>query len=293
MSADRRTQRVLDEASGPRAMTAVMAIMVFLTVLAAAAGLGTLGAARLLDRQLAGRVTVQVVEGERTRADDAAARVLAALRAAPEVARAEPVPRAELERLLAPWLGSDAADAGLPVPAMIEVELAADDDAAVARLAERVRAASRAARVDRHAAWMSPVGGLMRTVMLIAFAVVALTAAATAATVVLAARAGLEAHRATIEVMHMLGSTDVQVARLFQRRVALDAAVGGVAGTALALGVAWLVSRQLAGLGSELVGGVALSAGDWLLLAALPLGFVALATLSARWTVTRALKRTL
>ena len=297
MSADARPARALDEASGPRAMPAVLAIMVFLSVLAAAAGLGRAGAARLLDRQLAGRLTVQVVEGERVRADAAAARVLAALRAAPEVARAEPVPRAELERLLRPWLGGDAADAGLPVPAMIEVELASglggDDDAAVSRLTERVRAASPAARVDRHAAWMSPVGGLMRTLTLIAAAVVALMAAATAATVVLAARAGLEAHRATIEVMHMLGSTDVQVARLFQRRVAMDAGLGGAAGAALALGVTALVARQLAGLGSELVGGVALETGEWLLLAALPLGYVVLATLAARWTVTRALRRSL
>lgn len=288
-----KTRGVLDEASGPRAMTAVMAIMVFLTVLAAAAGLGTLDAARLLDRQLAGRVTVQVVEGERTRTDAAAARVLAVLRSAPEVARAEPVPRAELERLLAPWLGDDAADAGLPMPAMIDVDLLSDGDAAIARLTERVRAAGGAARIDRHAAWMSPVGALMRTVMLIAAAVVALMAAATAATVVLAARAGLEAHRATIEVMHMLGSTDVQVARLFQRRVALDAAVGGIGGAVLAIAVAWVVARQLAGLGSELVGGAGLGAGDWLVLAALPLAFVALATLAARWTVTRALRRTL
>lgn len=290
---DVRTQRVLDEASGPRAMTAVMAIMVFLTVLAAAAGLGTLGAARLLDRQLAGRASVQIVEGERTRADAAAARVLAVLRAAPEVARAEPVPRAELERLLAPWLGDDAADVGLPVPAMIEVDLATDTDAAVTRLTERVRAASPAARVDRHAAWMSPVGGLMRTAMLIALAVVVLMAAATAATVVLSARAGLEAHRATIEVMHMLGSTDVQLARLFQRRVALDAAAGGVAGTVLALAVTWVVARQLGSLGSELVGGIGLGAGDWLVLAVIPLAFVVLATVSARWTVTRALRKTL
>jgi cell division transport system permease protein len=291
--ADARTRRVLDEASGPRAMTAVMSIMMFLTVLAAAAGLGTLGAARLLDRQLAGRVTVQVIEGEPTRAEGAAARVLAALRAAPEVARAEPVPRAELERLLAPWLGGTAAEAGLPMPAMIDVDLQSDDDGAVARLTERVQAASSAARVDRHAAWMSPVGALMRTIMLIALAVVTLMAVATAATVMLAARAGLETHRATIEVMHMLGSTDVQVARLFQRRIALDAAIGGVAGGALALGVAWLVARQLASLGSELVGGATLGAGDWMLLAALPLAFIALATLAARWTITQALRRTL
>ena len=52
-------------------------------------------------------------------------------------------------------------------------------------------------------------------------------AVATGAVVLLAARAGLETHRETISVMHMLGSTDVQVARLFQRRIALDAAIGG------------------------------------------------------------------
>ena len=68
-----------------------------------------------------------------------------------------------------------------------------------------------------------------------ALALVVLMLAATAAVVVLAARAGLETHRATIEVMHMLGSTDVQVARLFQRRIAIDAAIGGALGAIAAI----------------------------------------------------------
>ena len=55
-------RRLLDESQGTRAMTWIMAIMLFLTVLAAALGLGTLSAATLLDRQLAGRLTVQIVE---------------------------------------------------------------------------------------------------------------------------------------------------------------------------------------------------------------------------------------
>lgn len=293
MSRAPATARVLDEAGGPRAMTAVMAIMVFLTVLAAAAGLGTASAARLLDRQLAGRLTVQVVDGDPARADATAARLLAALRAMPEVATATAVPRSELERLLQPWLGADAANAGLPIPAMIDADLADESDAAVTRLSARVAAISPAARVDRHAAWMSPVGGLMRTLMLVALAIVGMMATATAATVVLAARAGLAAHRGTIEVMHMLGSTDVQLARLFQRRVALDAALGGAVGAVLALATTLLIARQLAGLRSELAGGAALAGGDWLWLAAIPLGYVVLATLAARWTVTRALRRSL
>ncbi|SFP87305.1 cell division protein FtsX [Sphingomonas rubra] len=286
--------RVLDEAPGLRAMTAVMAIMMFLTVLAAALGLGTAAAGALIDRQLAGRLTVQVVEGDRARADAAAARVLAALRRSRDVVRATPVPRAELEQLLRPWLGSDAADAGLPVPAMIDVDLArGGSDAAVARVAAVATAASPAARVDRHARWMSPVGGLMRSLSWLAAGIVLLMAAATAAVVVLAARAGLEAHRGTIGVMHMLGATDVQLARLFQRRITADALIGGLAGTVAAMAVAAAVGRQLLTLGSELVGGVALAPADWIALALLPLGFALLATLAARWTVTRALGRTL
>ena len=58
---------VLDEAGGVRAMTWVMAIMLFLTMLAAALGLGTAGAARALDRQLAGRLTVQIIDGDPVR----------------------------------------------------------------------------------------------------------------------------------------------------------------------------------------------------------------------------------
>ena len=295
MRAGRRgaAARVLDEAQGLRAMTAVMAIMVFLTALATALGLATTAAGSLIDRQLAGRLTVQVVEGDPVRADAAAARVLAALRASRDVARATAVPRAELERLLRPWLGSDAADAGLPVPAMIDVDLADDSDSAVARVAAVATAASPAAKVDRHARWMSPVARLMRSLTWLAAGVVLLMAAATAAVVVLAARAGLEAHRGTIEVMHMLGSTDAQLARLFQRRIAIDALVGGLGGTTAAAVVLSLVGGQLASLGSELVRGIALDSVDWVLLGLLPLGFALLATVAARWTVTRALRRSL
>ena len=60
----RANARVLDEAGGLRAMTWVMAIMLFLTVLAAALGLGTRSAGIALERQLAGRLTVQIVEGD-------------------------------------------------------------------------------------------------------------------------------------------------------------------------------------------------------------------------------------
>jgi len=286
-------RRVLDEAGGLRAMTWVMAIMLFLTMLAAALGLATAGAARLLDRQLAGRLTVQVVEGDPVRRDGAAARVLAALRAMPGVARAVPVDRADLTRLLQPWLGADGADPQLPVPAMIDVDLGDSGDAAAVRVAAALRRFGPAIRVDRHESWMSPVNDVMRTLTFLALALVLLMASATAAVVVLAARAGLETHRATIGVMHMLGSTDLQVARLFQRRIALDATIGGVGGGLAALLVVAFIGVRLHGLGSELLGGVTLGGIDWIALALLPVAFVVLATLAARVTIVRALRHIL
>ncbi len=286
-------RRLLDERRGTRAMTWIMAIMLFLTLLAAALGLGTLGAARLLEHQLAGRLTVQIVEPVEQARNEQTTRALAVLRASPEVARATQVDRAKLAELMRPWLGEDGADPELPVPAMIDVDLATGTDAAVARVTAAVRAVAPAARIDRHETWMSPVSDFMNLVTWLAAALVLLMASATAAVVILAARAGLDTHRDTIEVMHMLGSTDVQIARLFQRRIALDTLIGGIIGAVLATGVVLLVGMQIGALGSDLLSGLALGQRDWTLLALLPIAFALLAAFAARIAVLGALRRTL
>lgn len=286
-------RRLLDERRGTRAMMWIMAIMLFLTLLAAALGLGTLGAARLLEHQLAGRLTVQIVEPVENARTDQTVRALAVLRADPEVARATQVDRARLAELMRPWLGEDGADPDLPVPSMIDVDLAGSTDATVARVTRAVQAVAPAARVDRHETWMSPVSDFMNLVTWLAAALVLLMASATAAVVLLAARAGLDTHRDTIQVLHMLGSTDMQIARLFQRRIALDTLFGGIIGAVLATGIVLLVGAQIAALGSDLLSGLALHQRDWIVLALLPLAFALLAALAARIAVLGALGRTL
>jgi cell division transport system permease protein len=284
-------RRLLDEGRQTRSMSWIMAIMLFLTVLAAAMGLGTLAAAAVLDRQVTGRLTVQIVEADDTLRARATLAALEALHHAPQVARATEVSRAELATLLRPWLGEDGADPDLPIPAMIDVDLRSGSAGSVDAVARAVKAVAQTARIDRHESWMSPVSNFMRVVIWLAAGLVLLMATATATVVVLAARAGLDTHRETIEVLHMLGSTDVQVARLFQRRIALDTLLGGVLGTGLALLVAAFIGMQMASLGSDLLGGIVLSARDWILLAGLPILFALLAAVAARFAVLRALGR--
>jgi cell division transport system permease protein len=286
-------RRLLDERRGTRAMMWIMAIMLFLTALAAALGLATLTATTLLDRQLVGRLTVQIVEPSAPVRTAQTAAAIAALHALPGVRNAAEVDHDRLARLLRPWLGADGADPELPIPAMIDVDLASGTDAAVAAVQTTVTRAAPSARVDRHESWMSPVSSFMRLVTWLTAGLVALIAAATAAVVILATRASLETHRDTIEVLHMLGSTDIQLARLFQRRIALDTLIGGAAGTVLAAIVTAAMGARLSALGSDLLDGLTLGRRDWALLAMLPFAFALLATVAARYAVLGALRKIL
>lgn len=283
-------RRLLDEGTPTRAMTWIMAIMLFLTVLAGALGLGMFAATAQLDRTLSGRLTVQIVEPIASLRDQQAAAMVASLARVPGVTQVREVDRAHLAELLKPWLGDAGLDPDLPMPAMIDVEARGGDFAAIERAARRI---APGARVDRHAQWLSPVRSFMATMSWLAVALMLLIAGATSAVVLLVARAGLDTHRDTIDVLHMLGSTDLQIARLFQRRIAFDTLIGGLAGTAAALLLVWFLQGRLDAVGSEMLGGVALQQRDWFLLLLLPLAFALLATFAARIAVLRTLGKRL
>ena len=286
-------RRLLPEGRLAGPMPWVIAIMMALTVLATAAGIVLGKAARGLGDDLAGQVTVQIiVPNPALRSAETRAAVAAATRlSAVDSVRA--VPEAELKGLVAPWLGDEALDGDLPVPALVEVMLKRQRPEDMEALTTAVQGAAPGARVDADAEWLAPLANLLNSLKWLAAALVALMALATAAAVVLAARAALNTHRATIDVLHLLGANDVQVARLFQRRIALDALFGGILGLIVALAAMVLVGNRMRALGSGLLGTAGLGWDGWLILFALPLAGVALAMLAARLTVIAALRRML
>ena len=285
--------RLLQEGRLTGPMPWIIAIMMFLTALAAAAGFGLANASSAMDARLAGRLTVQIVDADaESRARDAA-RVASALETLPGVAKVVQADRAQLAALLEPYLGSDGLDQDLPMPALIDVDLDSAEESVIAEVEGAVARIAPAARVDRHARWLAPIESLFGWLTWLSIMMVLLMAAATGAAVVLAARGALNTHRATIDVLHLMGATDKQVARLFQRRIALDALLGGVTGLVVALIVVLLLGWQVGSLQSELASGVTLTWRDWLLLLALPLIFAALATLAARATILAALRKLL
>ena len=277
--------------AGP--MPWVIAIMMFLTVLAAAAGIGLAGAASRLDEQIGGRITIQIVEANEDLRDRQAVAAAEALRGFPGVVAVDPVSQEEVQTLLEPWLGSALIEGDLPVPALIDVDLSPEGRAGLDRLRQAVTDVAPAARVDDNAQWLAPLASLIAALQWLSGGLVLLMVGATAATVVLAARAALDTHRGTIEILHLMGATDLQVARLFQRRIALDALFGGVVGFLVAGAVLLAIGDRVSALGSELLGSAAISPEGWALLIGLPLFGVLLAMLVARITILRALGRLL
>lgn len=278
--------------AGP--MPWIIAIMMFVTVLAAAAGLGLGAAVQSMRADLAGSASVQVVEADAQARAALAARTLQALRAAPDVRAADPVDPVVLADQLRPWLGEEAMNGDLPVPALIDVLLTPGEAGPkIDRLRRLLADLSPKLRIEPHAAFLTPLAGLLSALGWLALGAVLLMMLATAAVVVLAARGAHDSHRGTIDVLHLMGSTDVQIARLFQRRIGLDALMGGALGFVFALLVILLIGLRLAATGSDLLAAIALPMRDWLVLLALPVAGVLLATLTARWTVLRALGRSL
>ncbi len=281
--------------SGP--MPWVIAIMVAMTVIALAAGLALGNAISSARAEIEGGVTVQVLEprDDIRRLETKAA--VAAIQRLPQVAGLREVPQSELDALIEPWLGtgiSAASGAAIPVPSLVDVRL--NGPATAQRLSaieKAVSAVAPSAKVDAQSTWLGPVFDAMVSLQVLSISLVVLLAGALAAAVLLAARSALGANRDVIEIVHLLGGTDTQVARVFQRSIGYDAAGGGTVGLALAMVVILSLGRRFASLGAGLVDSGALVWSDWLLLALVPLLSTLLAMLTARLTVLHALRKML
>ena len=273
-------------------MSWVMAIMLFLTLLAAAAAISLGESARTSGANLASEATVQVIETDPSARLALQARIVKWLRTLPAVETVQAISEDESRALLKPVLGDDLDDSDIPIPSLIDVSFKVPPTAQdLRRIRQGLMRLSPKSRIDTHASWMAPFVALMQTLFLLALSIMLLLLLATAATVVLSVRGALNTHRTTIEIMHMMGSTDIQAARLFQRRVALDALFGGLVALVAAIIVLWLLGSQFAALEPGLLADAGMPLYGWLLLILIPVAVAGLAMLTARWTVLSALKK--
>lgn len=280
------SERRLLSASSRRAPTPwVIAIMSFTIMLIAATGLALANTAATLSRGLQSRYALELPAGA-ANLDS----LLATVRSSPGVTSVSAIPESDMRKTLERWLGPAAQSSELPVPALINFDAA--DGVKLDPIRKRAEAAAPGARIIAHKDSVAPLLHSLDLLQAVAFGLVLLLSAAAAAAVVLAARGALDTHRFTIEVMHGIGATDLQVTHLFQRKIAIDALMGSVTG-GVAAAIVLLLLAGGAAFAGELTGGATLGPADFIILASLPLLLTILATWVGRTAVLRALREAL
>jgi cell division transport system permease protein len=94
----------------------------------------------------------------------------------------------------------------------------------------------------------------------------------------------LAIHRRVIEIVHLVGAQDSYIARQFLFHALRLGLLGGTIGAALAAAT-WLGLQRWLGGDSGLLPSLALFAGDWLAVAAVPVGLCIVAMATAQVTV--------
>lgn len=214
------------------ALVFVVAVLCFLACLTAFAALAANRAAHGWTAQLSGSATVVVRARVNETPDSAAARAAETLAGVRGVVEAQALPREKAEALLAPWIGAEALVDDLPTPRLVTLELDPKGPPTAAILDRALRAAGVDATVDDHSRWIADIERAANIARLAALGVFILIAAATAAVIAFATRAGLAARRDVIEVLHFSGAEARFIAGLFQNRFATMGALAGLLGGA-------------------------------------------------------------
>ena len=288
-----RSDLPLDRDSAGFFLPAIIGFMVFLAGLAFA---GSMAVDNLLAHwqgaiEAAFTVQLPAVEGESAQAATGRRnRALAALAGVSGIESATLLSEADKARLLAPWLGADAARLDLPLPDLIAVTLAPGHSIDLAALTIRLQSVSPGASIDDHGRWRDAMTSVTHAANLALLVLLLLIGLAASLTVVFVARAGLAAHRRVIEILHLIGAHDGYVAGQFQRHAMTRGLLGGIIGAAGAAAVFLAAERWLPGLGAD---ALVLRPLQWAALALLPLIAALLAMATARYTVLRALRRIL
>jgi cell division transport system permease protein len=258
-----------------------------LMLLAAAAALALTGAARELSATTARTLLVQAVDGDRARREAAAQDAQGLLLHARGVKAVHRLDERAAERLIGPYINGMSID-DLPLPILIVFMLVAVADPAKLRawLAHVPSIAGAPA-----GAGLAPLAALIATLRHLALGIAALAAGATGVVAILAARSALTAQGATISILHGLGATDTQLARLITVRIARNVAIGAVAGLIVAVAAILFVSSQAEAVGAGLMA-AGLGTHGWLVLAALPAALILLATGAAHLMLLASLRRT-
>jgi cell division transport system permease protein len=272
----------------------LIALMVFLAVLAVAGILMLNSVTAQWDQGISGTLTVQISAAEVALDDDTRLQsVLDVLASSKPIYRYEVISDERVLKLLEPWLGGVTNSNDLPLPRLIDVELHSGVELDVNKLTREINKIAPGSSVDDHQVWLKRMVDLVEIVQILATVVLLCIGFATVGTVVFTTQTELAIHQEAIDVLHLIGAQDAYIAGQFAGRALVLGLTGGLIGLALGtitlMGIGYLMGRM-----DELfLPDFQLAANHWLLVGFLPVGVAVIAMMTARMTVLRSLRQIL
>ena len=291
----RRTDLPLGGDATRRFIPLIVGAMVYLAALALA---GTFALDRTVQQWsdgLRGALTVQLPGvAQAPDGPEAHARVYAAvalLRETAGVLSATPLPHTQALALLEPWLGAGDLPENLAIPMIVDVTIDPASRLNFEQLAQRLEDTIPGARISDNGVFLQRLVTLARVVQLVGIVVVAIVGVAAVSIVVFATRAGMTSHRDTIELLHLIGARDRYIARRFVTHALWYGLLGGVIGLALAAVTLAALALAAQGVDETVLPRLSLGLYAWIALLCVPIVSAAIAMVTARMTVMRALRR--
>lgn len=272
----------------------IIGVMVYLAVLIFAGALLLADTAATWNRDLGAGLTVQIPPGDGDEAEaldrrvDEVRKILEGL---DEVQQVAVIPADVTALALEPWLGSAVDMKDLPIPRVVEVRLNENAEIDTARLFATLEEVAPGVVIDNHDFWRGQILTLVRGFEMLATIAIGLIGFTAMAAVVFTTRSSVTIQRDVIEVLHLIGATDDYVAQEFQRQTFRVSLLGGVLGTVFALATLLLMGRMAANLDTALMPDLSLAIWQSVLLWIVPLLACLIATVTARRTVLKALRR--
>jgi len=120
------------------------------------------------------------------------------------------------------------------LPVLIDIALADEAAFNVSLLTQALKAISPQIQIIDDREWQHQVSNLIRTVVILASLLTFLILLATLVTTTFATRTSLLIHRQIIEVLHLIGATNIYISQQFQRHTLRQGLIAGTVGSTLA-----------------------------------------------------------
>lgn len=221
--------------------------------------------------------------------DELARLAASALKDHPAVADYKNLSREEIKDLISPWLGNDLDEQNLPLPGLISLTLKNGAAERLPALEKDLRDLVPQLRIDRHESWLADLLHLTGSLQFSAFLILLIIGFTTVTAVAGAIRSRMAEHRKEVELLHLMGASDLYIMKQFRRHAVNLSLKGGVAGVLFACLVLTLIVWMAGSSESNLLPGFRFSSFHIAAFAALPVAVAAIGGFTARFTVLRVL----